>query len=121
MPLRVRAVCPGAWQQHGGGGGLRRARGRGAQQKCVSSAAALAGPFFVALVGGAHMDSRHRRGIGGELTPERDAATSHVPFAALLAGRQSWEALGAELNVPNAQAGVTLAAALALLRAARRA
>lgn len=41
-------------------------------------------PAIVALVGGAHTDSRFRRGLGGSLSPEYDAKTSNVPFVALL-------------------------------------
>lgn len=45
-------------------------------------------PSMVALIGGAHTDSRFRRGMGGELSPEYDRATSNVPFVALLSGAQ---------------------------------
>ena len=41
-----------------------------------------AGPLAMASLGAAHQDSRYRRGSGGQLTPERDAATSLVPFGA---------------------------------------
>ncbi|KAL9186128.1 hypothetical protein ACHAXT_005366 [Thalassiosira profunda] len=48
----------------------------------------LAMPSMVALAGGAHTDSRFRRGMGGTLTEEYDAATSNVPFLAMLTGAQ---------------------------------
>ncbi len=48
----------------------------------------LSMPIMVALIGGGHTDSRHRRGMGGQLNPEVDAITSNVPFAAILTGQQ---------------------------------
>ena len=48
----------------------------------------LAMPAMVALIGGAHTDSRFRRGMGGSLSKEYDEATSNVPFVALLTGAQ---------------------------------
>ena len=48
----------------------------------------LAMPAFVALIGGAHTDSRFRRGLGGELPPERDNVTSNIPFRAIVNGSQ---------------------------------
>ena len=48
----------------------------------------LSMPLMVALVGGAHTDSRFRRGMGGTLSKEYDEATSNIPFLALLSGRQ---------------------------------
>jgi hypothetical protein len=45
-------------------------------------------PSMVALIGGAHTDSRFRRGMGGNLSPEYDSVTSNVPFVALLSGAQ---------------------------------
>ena len=46
-------------------------------------------PMAVAIIGGAHSDSRHRRGLGGTLPPHIDAQTSLIPFMALLSGKQS--------------------------------
>jgi len=43
-------------------------------------------PAVFSLIGGAHIDMRHRRGSGGTLTPERDVRTSNVPFLALAQG-----------------------------------
>eukprot|EP00571_Detonula_confervacea_P008746 CAMPEP_0172322680 /NCGR_PEP_ID=MMETSP1058-20130122/46600_1 /TAXON_ID=83371 /ORGANISM="Detonula confervacea, Strain CCMP 353" /LENGTH=277 /DNA_ID=CAMNT_0013038491 /DNA_START=89 /DNA_END=919 /DNA_ORIENTATION=- len=48
----------------------------------------LAMPYMVALVGGAHTDSRFRRGMGGTLSPEYDRVTSNTPFVAMLSGAQ---------------------------------
>jgi uncharacterized membrane protein len=48
----------------------------------------LAMPVFVALIGGAHTDSRFRRGMGGTMSAEYDMATGNVPFTALLSGAQ---------------------------------
>lgn len=48
----------------------------------------LAMPSMVALIGGAHTDSRFRRGMGGELSEEYDKVTSNVPFVAMLSGAQ---------------------------------
>jgi hypothetical protein len=68
----------------------------------AASAAFFTGPLAFATVGFAHQDYRHRRGMGGMLSPERDAATSNVPFRALLEGRQSWSAARSELKGTNA-------------------
>jgi len=48
----------------------------------------LAMPVLVAFIGGAHTDSRFRRGMGGTLSEEYDRATSNVPFSAMLSGAQ---------------------------------
>jgi uncharacterized membrane protein len=48
----------------------------------------LAMPVFVALIGGAHTDSRYRRGMGGTMSVEYDSVTGNVPFAAILSGAQ---------------------------------
>jgi uncharacterized membrane protein len=73
-------------------------------------------PSVFALVGGAHQDSRFRRGMGGTLTPEVDAKTSNVPFWALVSGRQPWGKLGEELKVSNAGIAIVAAVLLALRR-----
>ena len=65
-----------------------------------------------ALVGGAHMDSRHRRGMGGSLSVEREAKTSGVPFVALLRGRQAWAPLLDELKPVNSLLGLGASAAV---------
>ena len=82
----------------------------------------LSMPAMVALIGGAHTDSRHRRGMGGELCKEVDEVTSNVPFLAMIMGRQeggvmqTFQALGDEVKVLNA----ALAAGGAALWVARR-
>ncbi|KAL3803346.1 hypothetical protein HJC23_009310 [Cyclotella cryptica] len=48
----------------------------------------LSMPVLVAFIGGAHTDSRYRRGMGGELPKEYDDMTSNVPFWAMITGRQ---------------------------------
>lgn len=45
-------------------------------------------PVMVALIGGEHTDSRHRRGMGGHLSKEMDEKTSNVPFLAIFSGKQ---------------------------------
>ncbi|CAM9867067.1 unnamed protein product [Chrysoparadoxa australica] len=73
-------------------------------------------PLVFAAVGGAHQDSRYRRGMGGKLTPEVDAVTSAVPFVALVTGRQGWGVLWEELKKGNAAVAVAGAGLLALRR-----
>ena len=63
-----------------------------------------------AAIGSSHQDYRHQRGSGGYLSPERLATTSNVPFAAVLAGRQSFLAAQQEMKTTNA----ALAAAAAV-------
>lgn len=46
------------------------------------------GPALVAWLGGAHTDSRFRRGMGGTMSPEHDAVSSNVPFMAMVTGQQ---------------------------------
>lgn len=43
---------------------------------------------MVALLGGAHTDSRFRRGMGGNMSEEYDRFTSNTPFVAMLSGAQ---------------------------------
>ena len=67
----------------------------------------LSMPAMVALVGGAHTDSRFRRGMGGELSQEYDKRTSNVPFWAMLSGAQGTVAdvfreFGGEIKILNA-------------------
>lgn len=75
-------------------------------------------PAVFAVVGGLHQDSRFRRGLGGTLTPEVDAKTSAVPFAALITGKQSWLNLGLELKELNAALALTVAGLMAWRRRA---
>ena len=59
------------------------------------------------------------RGIGGRLSAERDAATSLLPFGALLTGAQSWARLAEEVKWSNA--ALALAGGVALAATRRRA
>jgi len=74
-------------------------------------------PAAMALIGGAHQDIRHRR--SGELSHERDKVTSHLPFAALLTGHQSWASLTDEIAWGNAGLACGLGALLSLRRRRR--
>jgi len=85
----------------------------------LPQAAWLSMPAVVALIGGAHADYRHRRGLGGSLPPETEAVTSLVPFVAMLSGAQgnvaaAFSALFSEIKASNAAAGVAFAAIRAL-------
>ena len=81
----------------------------------VPQAAWLAMPTAVALIGGAHADYRHRRGLGRTLPTELDAVTSNVPFIAMLLGTQggsaaaAFSALADEVKGSNAAAGASVA------------
>lgn len=72
-----------------------------------------------AAIGSSHQDYRHRRGSGGSLSPERELATSNVPFAAILAGRQSLLAAQREMKTTNAALAVAAAIPL-VMRQLRR-
>lgn len=78
----------------------------------AGTAAAALGFPLVALVNGTHLDSRHRRGMGGSLSVEREAKTSGVPFVALLRGRQAWAPLLDELKPVNSLLGLGASAAV---------
>jgi uncharacterized membrane protein len=93
--------------------------GAAAMVPSLPQAAWLAMPTAVALIGGAHSDSRKRRGMGGTLAPELDAVTSNAPFVAMLSGVQggvlaAFSALASELKTGNALAGAGVAALWAL-------
>jgi len=93
--------------------------GAGAAVRQSSTARAIwwLGPSLVATVGGAHTDSRYRRGMGGSLPPEKDSVTSNVPGAALLTGRQGHRAfskLVADIKPLNAVAALAVAAIVTL-------
>ena len=83
----------------------------------AGTAAAALGFPLVALVNGTHLDSRHRRGMGGSLSVEREAKTSGVPFVALLRGRQAWAPLLDELKPVNSvlALGASAAAVMAFV------
>ena len=78
----------------------------------AGTAAAALGFPLVALVNGTHLDSRHRRGMGGSLSVEREAKTSGVPFVALLRGRQPWAPLLDELKPVNSVLAMGASAAV---------
>ena len=85
----------------------------------VPQAVCLAMPTLVALVGGAHADSRYARGLGGSLPPEHAAQTSNVPFLAMLTGAQGPAPFGKlldESKVLNAAVAAAVAALWALRR-----
>ena len=54
----------------------------------VPQRAWLTMPLLVALIGGAHTDSRYKRGMGGTLHESYEKQTSNIPFAAMLGGKQ---------------------------------
>ncbi len=70
-------------------------------------------PVLWTLVGGAHIDSRHRRGSGGILDKERELKTSHIPFMAMLSGRQSFSDFYNGFIVKNGACALALGGILA--------
>ena len=86
----------------------------------------LCGPALMALLGGAHIDFRHRRQLGGTLTAEEERVTSHLPFVAMASGAHAEGALGSaralfdELKAENAAIATFVAARWALGRARGR-
>lgn len=93
--------------------GLGAAVGSPYQPAGVAMGAGLA---VMATAGAAHQDSRHRRGIGGQLPAKIDMETSLVPFVALITGGQSWQPLVQEVKWMNAILGISAAVVLALAR-----
>lgn len=73
-------------------------------------------PLIFAMIGGAHMDYRYRHGIGKTMTAEEEAQTSLIPFAALLEGRQDWNALVEEMKVTNAGMAIIIALGIFVFR-----
>lgn len=73
-------------------------------------------PIVFSLIGSEHQDYRYRRSSGGLLTPEREVITSNIPFAALLAGKQSWSALAEETKWTNAGMAAMVGVIMALRR-----
>ena len=81
-------------------------------------------PTMVALVGGAHTDSRYRRGMGGSLDESYENQTSNVPLVALLSGRQGdlskvCEEMIGEIKPLNAALAVGVAGVYVLGRGRR--
>jgi uncharacterized membrane protein len=73
-------------------------------------------PTLLALVGGAHTDSRYRRGMGGTLEADYDDKTSNVPFAAMLTRVGGWQELATEVKPINALLATGVAALWAFKR-----
>lgn len=89
--------------------------GAGMLSPCLPARVWMSMPVMVALIGGSHTDSRHRRGMGGDLHKEFDEVTSNIPFLAMLSGRQGdiIEAVSEcckEIKPLNAMLGVGAAA-----------
>ena len=76
-------------------------------------------PLLVTALLTEHMDHRFRRGIGGSLPPERDEATSNVPFGAFVRGKQSLSQLLSEVKWVNVGCAIGLAALLHVVRMRR--
>lgn len=72
-------------------------------------------PSIVALVGGAHTDSRYHRGLGGSLSTEYDAKTSNIPFIALVKNG-GWKELAPEMKPLNALLATSVATVYVLRR-----
>ncbi|KAJ3371301.1 CAAX prenyl protease [Kappamyces sp. JEL0680] len=66
-------------------------------------------PIVFAVIGGAHQDSRHSRGLGGTLTETQKQQTSLIPFAALVRGKQSWTDVIQEFKGLNGLVAVVVA------------
>ena len=66
-------------------------------------------PIIFAVIGGFHQDYRHRRGSGGNLSPEIDDKTSLIPFVALIMRKQSWKDTWNELKHVNMSLGLVTA------------
>ena len=82
----------------------------------VPEIVALSFPLVWAIIGGAHTDYRHRRGWGGNLKPEKELNTSHVPFVAIFNGRQKWSQVYDEMKWTNAAIALSTASLLAIRR-----
>lgn len=73
-------------------------------------------PIVFSYIGTTHQDYRYRRNSGGILTPEMEAQTSNIPFAAIVSGKQPLSALAEEMKWTNAALATLVAAGLALRR-----
>jgi uncharacterized membrane protein len=78
-------------------------------------------PVAFAYLGGTHQDSRFRRGKGGYLSPEKEAKTSLVPFAAFIQGKQtvSMQQLASEMKELNTLLAVGLGSLIGVRRLLR--
>ena len=66
-------------------------------------------PLVFALIGGAHKDYRYRRNWGGYLSPEVDQNTSHIPFLAIMTGKQPIMPLLDEIEWLNSMVAAIIA------------
>jgi uncharacterized membrane protein len=73
-------------------------------------------PSVFALIGGAHQDHRFLNGSGGKLTLEKYEKTSHLPFGAVLTGKQSLSDVGKELKTTNLSIAIGASLLLGLKR-----
>lgn len=78
-------------------------------------------PALVALIGGAHTDSRYKRGMGGCLEESYEKITSNVPFWAICSGKQGeignvLKEMGEEVKPLNAAIAVGVAGIWVLRR-----
>jgi uncharacterized membrane protein len=69
-------------------------------------------PFLFTLIGSAHIDHRHRRGIGGSLTLEKEKTTSYLPLGAYASGNLPWSHLVENVKGLNLTLAFLLAAIL---------
>jgi uncharacterized membrane protein len=76
----------------------------------------MLGPTAVALVGGAHADSRFRRGIGGQFDAEYERQTSNIPFYAMIRQGTMYHWWTEEVKPLNAVVAVSMASAWAVSR-----
>jgi hypothetical protein len=76
----------------------------------------MLGPTAVALVGGAHADSRFRRGIGGQSDAEYERHTSNIPFYAMIQQGTMYHWWTQEVKPLNAVIAVSMASAWAISR-----
>lgn len=83
--------------------------GNAALQPTLPLALWMLGPTAVAVFGGAHTDSRFRRGIGGHLDPLHEAQTSHFPFVSLMQQGKVLQWIQEDLKPLNAALAVSSA------------
>jgi NnrU protein len=76
----------------------------------------MMGPTAVALLGGAHADSRFKRGIGGHLDAAYERQTSNLPFYAMMQQGTVSYWLTEEVKPINAILAVTMASLWAISR-----
>lgn len=92
------------------------AAGASLLQSTLAMSLWMTGPALVALIGGAHADSRFRRGIGGQMDPEYERKTSNVPFYAMIQQGTVAHWLQEEVKPLNAMIAIGLATIWAVSR-----